>query len=281
MMHGPPTAWLTVTVFAALAPTAVIASSAAQIEASTPADAPTAVAARLELAAEVRRRLIRRGIPIGTQLDSVVAAVAAVPRHRLVPAALAPRAYEGSILPIGHGQTSTDPEYVAYMTALLRLRPTDRVLEVGTGSGYQAAVLGKIVAEVRTVEIVAPLAASATANLAALGYVNVHVRSGDGYEGWRQFAPYDAIMVTAGATCLPPALIAQLKVGGRMAIPLGQSIASEQLLLIKKHRGGGIRAVAHGSTMFVDFTGRIARSTPLMRFRPGGIDVHKLRICDA
>ncbi len=248
---------------------------------ATPSNAPEAVSARRVLAGTVRAKLLGRRVPRDAYLTAVVAAIAAVPRHRLVPAAVAPQAYLGTILPIGHGQTSTDPEYVAYMTALLRLKSTDHMLEVGTGSGYQAAVLATIVADVRTIEIVAPLAASAAANLTSLGYTNVHVRAGDGYAGWPEHAPFDAIMVTAGATCLPPALIAQLRPGGRMAIPLGQSTASETLVIISKRADGTFRARAYDDTMFVDFTGRIQHATPLWRFRRGGIDVNNLRVCDA
>lgn len=256
-------------------------SAEAAITTSLPADAPAATTPRARLARFVRAKLLGRGVPNDEKLKAVIAAIADVARHRLVPPHQAPQAYEAAILPIGHGQTSTDPEYVGYMTALLRLAPSDHILEIGTGSGYQAAVLGEIVADVRTIEIVEPLAASATANLAALGYDNIHVRHGNGYAGWPEFAPYDAVTETAGATCLPPALIAQLKPGGRMAIPLGQSIASERLVLLTKRADGGFDAKAYGETMFVDFTGRIQRSTPLLRFRRGGIDVRNLWICDA
>lgn len=256
-------------------------SAEAAITASTRADAPAASTARARFARIVRAKLLGRGVPNDEKLTAVIAAIAEVARHRLVPPDQASHAYEAAILPIGHSQTSTDPEYVGYMTALLRLAPSDHILEIGTGSGYQAAVLGEIVSDVRTIEIVEPLAASATANLSALGYDNIHVRYGDGYAGWPEFAPYDAVIVTTGATCLPPGLIAQLKPGGRMAIPLGQSIASERLVLLTKRAGGGFDAKAYDETMFVDFTGRIQRSTPLLRFRPGGIDVRNLRICDA
>ena len=251
------------------------------ITSQTARNALEAVSARRVLADTVRVKLLGRGVPRDAHLRAAVEAVAAVPRHLLVPPKFASQAYVGTILLIGYGQTSTDPEYVAYMTALLRLKRTDRVLEVGTGSGYQAAVLASIVADVRTIEIVAPLAASASANLESLGYANVHVRAGDGYAGWPEYGPFDAIMVTAGAKCLPPALIAQLRPGGRMAIPLGQSIASEKLVIISKLADGSIDANAYDDTMFVDFTGRIERSTPLMRFRRGGIDLKNLRICDA
>ena len=267
-------------IFAAVSPS-LARAAASPVSAATAADAPEAVEARARLAAEVRRLLIARRVPADKYLEAVVAAIATVPRHRLVPPELARIANSNLILPIGHGQTSTDPEYVAYMTALLRLHPSDRVFEVGTGSGYQAAVLGQIVADVRTVEIVAPLAASAASNLAALGYTNIHVRAGDGYVGWPEFAPYDAVIVTAGATCIPPALVTQLKVGGRLAIPLGQSVASEKLVVITKRADGSIRAKAYDDTMFVDFTGRIERSTPLLRFRRQGIDLRRPRICDA
>lgn len=250
------------------------------ITASMPADVPAANAARARPARIARAKLLGRGVPNDERLKAVVAAIADVARHRLVPTDQAPHVYEIAIVPIGHGQTSTDPQYRVYITALLRLGPCDQIIEIGPGPAYQA-VLGKIVSEARTIEIVEPLAARATANIAALGYDNVRVGHGEGYAGWPKFAPYDAAIVTAGATCLPPALIAQLKPGGRMAISLGQSIASERLVLLTKRAGGGFDANAYDKTMFVDFSERIQRSMPLLRFRRGGIDVRNLRISDA
>ena len=147
-------------------------------------------------------------------------AIARVPRHLFVPPAQQPYAYENRPLPIGHGQTISQPYIVALMTDLLKLGKQDRVLEIGTGSGYQAAVLAELVRSVYTIEIVAPLATEARARLERLGYRNVEVRTGDGYKGWEERAPFDAIMVTAGADEVPRPLIRQLKPGGRM-VPRG------------------------------------------------------------
>ena len=164
--------------------------------------------------------------------ERVLAAMRDVPRHLFVPPAMRSQAYEDHPLPIGHGQTISQPYIVAYMTEVLRLKPTSRVLEVGTGSGYQAAVLGKVAGQVYTVEILAPLAESASKTLASLGYTNVHVRVGDGFAGWPEHAPFDAIMVTAAPEEVPPPLIEQLAVGGRLVVPVGRVV--QQLTLIEK-----------------------------------------------
>jgi len=147
-----------------------------------------------------------------------------------VPANLAEYAYEDGPLPIGHGQTISQPYIVAVMTAAARVRPGDRVLEIGTGSGYGAAVLSEIAGEVYTVERIEGLADSARDRLAALGYANVHVRCGDGTLGWAEHAPYDAIIVTAGGPTVPPALLDQLKPGGRLVMPLGSEPRAQRLI---------------------------------------------------
>ena len=168
----------------------------------------------------------------------VMAAIGRVPRHEFVPPTLQAYAYENRPLPIGEGQTISQPYIVALMTDLAAVKSTDRVLEVGTGSGYQAAILAELVAQVHTIEIVAPLAATARERLRRLGYRNVEVLTGDGYAGIESKAPFDAILVTAGAPHVPPALFAQLRPGGRMVIPVGEPAAIQQLTVVEKRADG-------------------------------------------
>jgi protein-L-isoaspartate(D-aspartate) O-methyltransferase len=164
--------------------------------------------------------------------------MASVPRHEFVPASQRSLAYEDGPLPIGHGQTISQPYIVAFMTEALEPKPTDRVLEIGTGSGYQAAVLAGLVAEVFTIEIVAPLALRAKADLKRLGYPNVRVRIGDGYLGWPEAAPFDAVIVTCAPDQVPQALVDQLKMGGRMIVPVGPTGGVQELYLLRKHAKG-------------------------------------------
>ncbi len=168
----------------------------------------------------------------------VLAAFRDVPRHRFVPAEWARYAYGDHPLPIGYGQTISQPYMVAKMTELIQPQKRDRVLEIGTGSGYQAAILSRLVAQVYTIEIVEPLALAARSRLAELGYPNVEVRVGDGYLGWPERAPFDAIVVTAGATEIPPALVEQLKPGGRMVIPVGSPAGIQTLYLVTRGSQG-------------------------------------------
>ena len=170
---------------------------------------------------------------VRSELDpQVLATLRSVPRHEFVPREVSRLAYADQPLPIGFGQTISQPFIVALMTDLLRVKTSDRVLEIGTGSGYQAAVLSLLAREVYSIEIVAPLGESAARTLARLGYANVTVRIGDGYEGWEAHAPFDAIMVTAAPNHVPPALIAQLKPGGRLVIPVG-GISQELMVVVK------------------------------------------------
>jgi protein-L-isoaspartate(D-aspartate) O-methyltransferase len=174
----------------------------------------------------------------GELAPAVRRAMATVPRERFVPDAYARHAYDNRPLPIGEGQTISQPTIVALMTDLLEPQPTDRVLEIGTGSGYQAAVLAECVAEVYSIEIVAPLAARARAALDAAGYGRVQTRVGDGYLGWPEAAPFDGILVTAAPDHVPPALVAQLKPGARMVIPVGPRGWTQELLVIRKEADG-------------------------------------------
>ncbi len=169
----------------------------------------------------------------------VMAALRKVDRHRFVPPSLIAQAYDNHPLPIGQGQTISQPFIVALMTDLLGVGPGDKVLEVGTGSGYQAAVLAEMVRAVYSVEVIEPLGREAARVLAAAGYRNVHTRIGDGYAGWPEEAPFDAIMVTAAAPDVPPPLIEQLKTGGRLVIPLGAP-GAQSLYVIEKNSGGGV-----------------------------------------
>jgi len=188
---------------------------------------PVLAEARMHM---VRDQIVARGITDPRVLE----AMARVPRHEFVPAAQRGEAYEDWPLPIGYGQTISQPYIVAFMTAALEPEPGDRVLEIGTGSGYQAAVLSCLVAEVYTVEIVDPLARRAEADLKRLGYANVKVRAGDGYRGWPEAAPFDAIIVTCAPEQVPQALVDQLREGGRMIIPVGSQWGAQELYLLRK-----------------------------------------------
>lgn len=186
--------------------------------------------------AERNRMVDEHIIAEGITDPRVIEAMRRVPRHRFVPEAVAAEAYEDHPLPIGFGQTISQPFIVAYMTQALELRPEDKVLEVGTGSGYQAAVLAEIVSHVYTIEIVEPLAKRAEATLRELGYKNVHVRVGDGYQGWPEEAPFDAIIVTAAPDHVPQPLLDQLAIGGRMILPVGKYL--QELVLIRRTQEG-------------------------------------------
>ncbi len=208
-----------------------------------------------ELRAEmVEQQLVRDrgGAPIVD--PAVLRAMRTVLRHEFVPDDLRRFAYNDGPLPIGHGQTISQPYIVAWMTQLLELEPGDRALEIGTGSGYQAAVLAEILDSVFTIEIIEPLASSARMRLTRLGYDRVSVRHGDGYYGWRGGGPFDAIIVTAAATHIPPPLIEQLAPGGRMVIPVGPPFRVQQLMLLEKREDGSVSQRALAPVAFVPFT---------------------------
>ncbi len=179
-------------------------------------------------------------IPQGISDSATLAAMRSVPRHEFVPPDQRPYAYLDTPLPIGHGQTISQPVVVGYMTQLTRPRPGMRVLEVGTGSGYQAAVLARTGAKVWSIEIFGALAEEAKARLTRLGFDGVTVRHGDGYAGWAEQAPFDAIVVTAGADSIPPALVEQLAPGGRLVMPVGDPRVDQQLVLLEKDATGRV-----------------------------------------
>lgn len=185
----------------------------------------------------------------------VMATMGKVPRHKFVKDALWDIAYQNRPLPIGHGQTISQPYVVALMTDLLKPRAEHRALEVGTGSGYQAAILAELVKQVYTIEIIDELGETARERLRRLGYGNVEVRVGDGYYGWEQHGPYDIIVVTAAAGNIPPPLIEQLKPGGRMVIPVGSRFLVQQLVLLEKAADGSVTTRQIIPVMFVPLTG--------------------------
>jgi protein-L-isoaspartate(D-aspartate) O-methyltransferase len=205
-----------------------------------------------------RRRMVSEQLAARNVSDErVLAAMRTVPREEFVPPAYRRDAYADQPLPIGGGQTISQPYIVAVMTQLLELRGGERVLEIGTGSGYQAAVLAELAKDVYTIEIDPELAKSAERLLARLGYGRVHVRSGDGFFGWPEAAPFDAIIVTAAAPRLPEKLVAQLREGGRIVLPLGSG--EEQELKVGIKRGDGVELRSKGGVVFVPMTGEIRK----------------------
>jgi protein-L-isoaspartate(D-aspartate) O-methyltransferase len=188
----------------------------------------------------------------------VAAALAKVRREAFVPLGVAEAAYDNRPLPIGHGQTISQPFVVALMTELLDLGPQDNVLEIGTGSGYQAAVLAEVAGSVCSIEVIPELAAAAAKALSREGHANVTLRTGDGGLGWPERAPFDAIIVTAAAPDIPPALIEQLRPGGRMVIPVGPRHGDQELVLIIRDASGGVRRRSVLPVAFVPLTGGTA-----------------------
>lgn len=217
----------------------------------------------MEVEAGVRRLIadIEREVRITRDMigrerlsEAVMAAMAEVPRHRFVPEHLLEYAYDNGPLPVGYGQTISQPYIVALMTDLLEVGKDAVVLEVGTGSGYQTAVLSRVVRKVYSVEIVEPLASAAATRLRELGYDNVETRIGDGYNGWVEHAPYDGIIVTAAAPHVPPSLVEQLKPGARLVIPVDAPFGGQELLVIDKDEGGRIASRSVLPVAFVPLT---------------------------
>ena len=203
----------------------------------------------------VRDQIARRGVREGRVLE----ALRNVPRHRFVPAGRLREAYADRPLGIGHGQTISQPYIVGLMTEMLRIEPGDRVLEIGTGSGYQAAVLSELTPHVFTIEIIEALHKSSAQRLKDLGYETVRTRRADGYHGWPEQGPFDAIIVTAAAGHVPPPLLKQLKPGGRMAIPIGSPYSTQRLLLVEKDEHGNPSTRDVLPVRFVPMTGRAQR----------------------
>jgi protein-L-isoaspartate(D-aspartate) O-methyltransferase len=204
---------------------------------------------------QARERMVREQIKArGISQPRVLEAMQSVPRHRFVPEDLVDSAYKDNPMPIGEGQTISQPYIVALMTEVLNLTPADRVLEIGTGSGYQAAVLSALAAEVYTIEIKQKLYQSANNILNKLNYKNTNCRHGDGYFGWPEAAPFDAIMITAAVDHIPPPLVSQLKEGGRLVLPLGSPFGYQNLVLVTKQaKDVSVRQII--GVLFVPMTG--------------------------
>ncbi len=212
-----------------------------------------------EQCAAARHLMVEQIRSRGVTDPAVLAALEAVPRHRFVAADRQGEAYADHPLPIGDGQTISQPYMVALMTSLLELRPGARVLEIGTGSGYQAAVLAQVAEEVYTIEILSPLADRSRRTLADLGFRNVQVRTGDGFKGWPEAAPFDGILVTAAPPTVPEPLLRQLKVGSRLVIPVGVPGAIQNLLVLTKRADGGFDRSNVMPVRFVPMTGEAQR----------------------
>ena len=212
---------------------------------------------------QARKQLVEKHIKAkGISDPSVLAAMQAVPRHKFVPRNLLPVAYADRPLPIGEGQTISQPYVVALMTEILQLDKVHRVLEIGTGSGYQAAVLAQVANTVYSIEIKEKLYHRASKTLKSLGYNNVKTRHGDGYYGWPQAAPFDAIMITAAVDHIPPPLLKQLKEGGRLALPLGNPFSYQNLVLVTK-QGDDLIVKQITGVLFVPMTGyALKKSSP-------------------
>jgi protein-L-isoaspartate(D-aspartate) O-methyltransferase len=203
---------------------------------------------------EKRENLVKETIEgRGVSDRAVLKSMRSVKRHLFVPGNMIANAYDDRPLPIGSGQTISQPYIVAYMTEVIEPKPESKVLEIGTGSGYQAAVLAEIIKEVYTIEIIPELGNTAVKRLNKAGYKNVHIKIADGYHGWKEHAPFDAIVVTAAAEFVPPPLIEQLKDGGKMVIPIGSPFFTQTLMLVQK-KGKRITTKSLMPVVFVPFT---------------------------
>jgi protein-L-isoaspartate(D-aspartate) O-methyltransferase len=228
----------------------------ATVAGAVAAAAPAASAQSADVFTERRRRMVEEQIRArGVRQPEVLAAMTEVPRHLFVPEPIREQAYEDTALPIDAGQTISQPYIVALMTELLDLSGDEKVLEIGTGSGYHSAVLARVADEVYSIEIIEPLGRRAATRLRYLGYGNVRVRLGDGYAGWPEEEPFDAIILTAAPPRLPMPLIEQLKVGGRMVVPVGDYL--QDLLLIVKNRDGTHTSKRIAPVVFVPMTGEV------------------------
>lgn len=249
-LHSTPKVWLILLAFLALACAPL--PSQAPSSSSVPAESDS------EAQRQAREQMIREQIEDrGVRDKRVLTAMRRVPRHLYVPREMEPYAYADQPLPIGYGQTISQPYIVAFMTEALELKPQDRVLEIGTGSGYQAAVLAELVREVFSIEIVEALGKESTARLKRLGYSNIQARIGDGYRGWPEAAPFDAIIVTAAPDHIPPALVDQLREGGRMVLPVGRLF---QDLLRVRRTAKGIKQETLLPVRFVPMVGEAEKN---------------------
>jgi protein-L-isoaspartate(D-aspartate) O-methyltransferase len=248
----PPTARVIGATLGGWALIGVLTAGACAPARDAPASPPELAAARATLLAELRQQ--------GITDARVLSAMARVPREQFVRPQDRARAYANQPLPIGGGQTISQPYIVALMSQLAELKGDERVLEVGTGSGYQAAVLALLAREVYSIEIDAGLAEAARARLRAGGYTNVQVRAGDGFYGWQEAAPFDAVMVTAVAPQVPQRLIEQLKTGGRLVMPLGSG--SKQELILGRKQADGLRIKRVADVVFVPMTGAVRSPQP-------------------
>ena len=223
----------------------ILATSAAHCSAQTPGEYET-----------MREKMVEQQLKTRDITDPrVLRAMADVPRHQFVPEPARPSAYRDGPLPIGEEQTISQPYMVAIMTQCLELEGTEKVLEIGTGSGYQAAVLGELADKVYTIEIVEPLGKRADSTLMALGYENVHVKIGDGFHGWKEHAPYDRVMITCAVETVPEPLVRQLALGGKMVLPIGETRAHQKLKVLSKKPDGSLSEEYVLDCVFVPMTG--------------------------